>query len=337
MTSTPLSARVAAPENTELPADGAGVRWRPATIDDVPGIHDCEAAIATVDHPNYTTTAEDLEEDFHHSYVDLVRDSVVAVQGGVVAAWGIVLEPPGQQTLVRVILAGGVRPSHRGRGLGRALIAWQESRGLERLAASEKTLPGWLMTFGETRAADALRLYERRGFRPARYFLELTRDLAADIPPLAADVQIVPFSAELSESVRLARNDAFRDHWGSQPVTEEQWTSFVGKSTMRPDLCAIALLDGEVAGFVIATVTEEDWPGQGFSSAYIELVGVPRSFRGRRIAPAVLTHALRSMAAAGLERAVLDVDSDSPTGALGLYEGVGFTEANRSVAYNRVY
>jgi ribosomal protein S18 acetylase RimI-like enzyme len=34
----------------------------------------------------------------------------------------------------------------------------------------------------------------------------------------------------------------------------------------------------------------------------------------------------------GFERAVLDVDADSPTGAVGLYEGLGFSEVNRSVS-----
>ena len=93
----------------------------------------------------------------------------------------------------------------------------------------------------------------------------------------------------------------------------------------------------EVVGFVIVTVTEEDWPGQGFSSAYIELVGVTRAWRGRGIAPAVLARSLQLMADAGLEKAVLDVDSDSPTGALGLYTGLGFVESNRSINYNRVF
>ncbi len=55
------------------------------------------------------------------------------------------------------------------------------------------------------------------------------------------------------------------------------------------------------------------------------------------MAPALLAHTLRAIAAAGLDKAVLDVDSDSPTGALGLYTGVGFAESNRSIASTRVF
>jgi mycothiol synthase len=66
-------------------------------------------------------------------------------------------------------------------------------------------------------------------------------------------------------------------------------------------------------------------------------VGVTRAWRKRGIAPALLATTLRAIAEAGLDKAVLDVDSDSPTGALGLYTGLGFEESNRSVSYNRVY
>jgi ribosomal protein S18 acetylase RimI-like enzyme len=263
---------------------------------------------------------------------------------GVVQAWGGVLFPPGQETLVRSILAGAVRPSARGRGIGRQLLHWQQQRGLQQLATSEKTLPGWLITFTDERADATTRLYERFGFSVARYFLELARDLADGAPSveLAPEFRVVTFSPEWSEATMIARNDAFRDHWGSQPVDEEQWNSFVGKEVFRPELSFLAIARNaegveEVAGLVLASVNEEDWPGQGFSSTYIDLVGVGRAWRKRGIAPALLARTLAAAAAAGLDKAVLDVDSDSPTGALGLYTGLGFEESHRSVSYNRVY
>jgi len=38
---------------------------------------------------------------------------------------------------------------------------------------------------------------------------------------------------------------------------------------------------------------------------------------------------------AGLEDAMLGVDSDNPQGALGLYESIGFTVDQRSTSYRR--
>lgn len=315
--------------------------WRAATEADIDAILDCEQEISAADHPHYMTIREELEEDFEHSYVDLARDTAVAFDAdGRVLAWGLVLEPPGQETLVREILAGGVRPSERGRGLGRVLLRWQMDRGTERLAASDRTLPGWLMTFVDKRVDAAERLFVRSGLSASRYFLELRRDLAEPVPTIALDPQLtlVPFSAELSEATRVARNESFRDHWGSQPMTDEQWVSFTGRSTFRPDLSFLAVADdGTIAGFVLSSVSEADWPGQGFSSAYLDLVGVTRQWRKRGVAAALLAHTLEVVRVAGLDKAVLDVDSDSPTGALGLYTRVGFAESNTSVNFTKVF
>ena len=87
----------------------------------------------------------------------------------------------------------------------------------------------------------------------------------------------------------------------------------------------------EVAGFVLAESNPDDWPGLGRSSAYIARLGVRRAFRGMRLAPALLAASMVAARDAGLEIAALDVDFASPTGAVGLYERMGFTEAHRSV------
>jgi len=334
MTETPLSARITPPASLTIPVSD-GYEWRAATPADIDALLDCTRAIGAADHPHYVVPREEIAEEFEHSYTDAELDSLVAVTAdGVVDAWGFVTLSPGQDTLVRSILGGGVRPSARGRGLGRQLAAWQEGRALQQLASSTKPLPGWIMLFAEETQAQAIALFERRGFTVARYYLELDRDLSQPIADRELDgtLTLHAFDESLTEATREARNDSFRDHWGSQPVTGEQWASFATSSLMRRDLSFVALApDGEVAGFVITTVNEEDWPGQGFSSGYIDLVGVRRAWRSRGIAPALLTRALTAIRDAGLDKAVLDVDAANPTGALGLYESVGFAESHRSV------
>ena len=66
-------------------------------------------------------------------------------------------------------------------------------------------------------------------------------------------------------------------------------------------------------------------------ASYLGILGVVRDARGRGLAPALLTAVLRATQEAGLERVVLDVDTESPTGALGLYESVGFVPTSRSI------
>lgn len=62
-----------------------------------------------------------------------------------------------------------------------------------------------------------------------------------------------------------------------------------------------------------------------------------REWRGRGLASALLADVLQAYRDAGLECAVLDVDADNPTGALGVYTKLGFEPTAREVSYRVVY
>lgn len=333
---TPLRERVPAPGEVVLPEGSEGVRWRPAVAGDAAAITGLLAAMSTRDHPSWSETLEEIEEELAHSWIDLERDTVVAfADDGTMVAHGIVIETPEPESIVRVFLHGGVHPQHRGRGLGRAMLAWQLARGHERLSTSEHRMPGWLLSSAADRAPEHGALLRAAGFTAARYFTTLEAALDVELPdrPLPAGVRVVPFSAELSERVRLAKNASFADHWGSQPVVAESWDANVALPTFRADLSRVALVGEEVVAFATVEVNEEDWPRQGFTSSYIGLVGTLREHRGRGLAGALLAEVMRASRQAGLERCVLDVDTENPTGALGVYTRLGFTATDRDVAY----
>ena len=135
------------------------------------------------------------------------------------------------------------------------------------------------------------------------------------------------------DDARQARNDAFRDHWGSLDSQSETWAKFVGGEFFRPDLSRLVVdADGAIAAFCLVSVNEDDWATLGASHAYIDLIGVVREHRRRGLAPLVISGALQAIADAGLAKAVLDVDTASPTGANTLYERLGFVATERSVA-----
>src|SRR5690606_15434732 len=143
----PLSERIEAPATVRQPAS-TGIYWRSATLADAPAILECELEIGAADHPQYRLTLEDIEEHFEHSWTAPELDSLVALDGdGNVVAWGFATVPPEQATLIRCLQFGGVRPSHRGRGLGHQLLSWQEDRGLQQLAQSDATVPGVMVAW----------------------------------------------------------------------------------------------------------------------------------------------------------------------------------------------
>jgi mycothiol synthase len=309
-------------------------------VEDVDLLVPLYAAMGLADHPNYIFSGEEIEDDLRHSWVDPAADTLLGITAdGVAAAYGLVVLMPGKETLVRSILFGGVHPDFRGKGVGRQLMRWQEGRALQQLATVDLTLPGWIMLYADDRSQRTQRLALSSGFRPARYFTGLSRVLADPIPDLTlpAGVRIEPYRAEHSTAALEAKNAAFRDHWGSQPMTVEQWESMLGLSVFRPELSFLALAGDEVVGFLTTEVNEDDWERQGYSSGYIPLVGVVREWRRKGVAPALLARAFAAFRDAGLERAALDVDSDNPTGALGLYTGMGFVPETRETAFSKVF
>jgi ribosomal protein S18 acetylase RimI-like enzyme len=104
---------------------------------------------------------------------------------------------------------------------------------------------------------------------------------------------------------------------------------FTGQRAFRPDLSVVALEDGAVVGYVLAYVYEADTEATGVRETHFGQIGVLPAARGRGIASAVIVEALRRGAASGCARAGLQVDSDNVTGALALYEKLGF-ETTRS-------
>ncbi|WP_396668848.1 GNAT family N-acetyltransferase [Microbacterium sp. R86528] len=323
----------------QLPSHADVAMWRHPTVDDIDGMHQAQRAADLADHPSWTTPREDIADSFDLPEIDPERDMVVALgDDGAVIALGTTMRHPDSSERVKVYMTGAVHPHWRRRGIGTALAKWQHARALEHLVSIDTTLPGEIdMYAGE--GSGAVVIAERYGLKTARWFMSMVRDMSIEIPELEVrdGIEFVAYSADRAEEARLARNDAFRDHWGSLPSQPERWKQFVGGPFIRPDLSTLALADGRIVGFCLASVNEEDWVTLGASNSYIDLIGVVRDHRGKGLAPRVIARTLAAIRAAGLEKAVLDVDTDSPTGANTLYERLGFVATEREQALTREF
>src|SRR3954462_12065179 len=118
MPNLPLSERVDAPAELQ-PAPVSGIDWRPGTVDDVDAIVELSAAISADEHPEWSETREEIEEELTLSYVDVGLDTLIGEADGRMVGFGQALAPFEPETIVRAILFGGVHPEFRGRGIGR--------------------------------------------------------------------------------------------------------------------------------------------------------------------------------------------------------------------------
>jgi ribosomal protein S18 acetylase RimI-like enzyme len=178
-------------------------------------------------------------------------------------------------------------------------------------------------------------MHEAAGYRVARWFTTLRRDLAEPIPE-PGPVRVIPFTPDRSEGMRLAHNAAFADHWGSEPWTAERWEEgIIGDPGFRPDLSFLVVEGDVVIGYAINEAYPDDFARLGFSEAWVGALGVRPGRRRRGVARALLVHSMTAFRDAGFDRATLGVDSENPTGALGLYESVGFGPQRRWITYLR--
>jgi ribosomal protein S18 acetylase RimI-like enzyme len=108
---------------------------------------------------------------------------------------------------------------------------------------------------------------------------------------------------------------------------------FTGQRAFRPDLSVLALEDDVVVGYALAYLYEADTRATGKRRLHLGQVGVLPQARGRGIATAIIAASLRAGAENECVAAGLDVDSGNVTGALRLYEALGFTTARTSVSW----
>ena len=88
-----------------------------------------------------------------------------------------------------------------------------------------------------------------------------------------------------------------------------------------------------MAGYLLAGRYEQDWQIAGYTSGYVDLLGVRPAWRRRGIAPALLAAVMARLSADGMQYAEIGVDTENLSGALGLYTSLGFTPFYRSTLY----
>ncbi len=316
-----------------------GYSWRPVTREDLPSIHRMMEEIDRADRVEWTGSMDSLEQDFDDPCCrpDTETMASITAEGEIVALARVSAIPEPQEEAAAHILLDA-HPGHRGRGLEPFLLSWAEARARQRLADSPAGLPRLIRAHTIAHKEDRIRLLEETGFAMARCFFRMRRDLGLPVPeaPRIDGIEYRAYAPQMKRAMMDAVNATFVDHWGFEPVTEDLWAHhFSGNKDFRPDL-SIAAVEGErIAGYTLAYLHKEENHRLGITQAWIGLIGVVREWRRKGLATALLLRSMRMFREAGMTHAVLGVDSESLTGALGLYERVGFETVLRVLVYSR--
>lgn len=290
-----------------------------------------------------TDTLASLTNFYSHlTNCDLKQDLLIAEAAGQVVAYGRVLWFDEDATTNR--LYGHVAftlPDWRGQGLGLQLLRWLEDR-LRAIAATQtqtgvRFFQVWHVSDHEIARR---KLLERAGYAPVRYFCTMVRPTLDDIPdaPLPPGLEVRPVQTDHRRAIWEASVEAFRDHWGFSEPTEDDYESWLTDPVeYQPDIWKIAwdVNTHQVAGMVRGFIHHEQNQQFNRLRGWTENIAVRRPWRKRGLARALIAENLRELKARGMTEAALGVDTENPTGALRVYESMGFRAVEQRAVYRK--
>lgn len=309
---------------------------------DVPAWNRLLAEVEAVDDTGEEYNQADLLEELEDEDVDPGRDRVGAFEGERMLGLFSVMSRPATDTLHTVWLYGAVTPERRGHGLGTELVARMLDRAREVHRERHPDVPVAFHCTGSRDNTEQARLLAAHGFVPWRYEFGMRAPLKElpDRPDLRDGLRIRRVDIE-KDGARLlaAHNAAFVDLPGFAPWSEQMWQQWVvGSRNSRHDVSFLVTdpaRDDAIAAYLMTAEYDAYTQATGLREAWVSRIGTLREYRGRRVAQALLAHSLHAFAADGFDEAALSVDTENPTGALGVYERCGF-EVERRFTIHRL-
>ena len=169
-------------------------------------------------------------------------------------------------------------------------------------------------------------LVERGGFDHLHDVLRMWRRLDGDLPEprLVDDVAVRAYRADDAERVHAFLDDAYLA-WDTTyvPLPHGDWLRWMTEhDDFDPELWFVAERDGELVACALHWRVHQ-------RRGWVKDIAVRADQRGRGLAKALLHHGFRAYSARGAEQVGLKVESANPTGAVQLYERVGFVTDRR--------
>ena len=311
---------------------------RQATRSDLPEIAALLSEGLSFDGLVFVQTAEELAEEFDGTYCSLNHDVIVAIYESSIIGVGYTIFLPSEIKEERCYIFGTTKPEFRGNGVGTAVMQWASEHGESLLRSTNRTIQKYLRSDMSATNSSAGSLFQSFNMSPVRWNDDLIIDLA-DSPEVftASEYSIVAWDSSRDEEARITKNQAFMDHWGSTPTSKDGWEQLVHGSTARLDQSFFALdSNHNIVGLLLSHRYESDDEALGKRIGWIDKLATLAEHRKKSIGKSLITHALAAYKRDGLTHAALDVDTENPTGAYGLYTAVGFSTFRGKVTYERI-
>ncbi|HET9435740.1 MAG TPA: GNAT family N-acetyltransferase [Candidatus Limnocylindrales bacterium] len=307
---------------------------------DLPAFAELIVAVNRHDGVDWAPTAETLRHGYEHASGQDPREDILVAEarGRLVGAIETDWRVRGQRVFHQI--APWVRPDQRRNGLGRALLAWMERHVVEGVGAGSMgptdrahVFSGW----SDLEIPAAAPFAEAAGYHVESYGVLMTRPLDEPIPdvPLPDGLEVRPVREADHRRIWDADVEAFRDHRDPAERTESDFVSWYSEPDLDTSLWEVAWDGDEVAGSVMNFVFRDENAELGLSRGWLEHVSVRRPWRKRGLASALMTRSMQRLRDLGLAEAALGADAENLSGAVRLYESLGFRRVRTAASYRK--
>jgi GNAT superfamily N-acetyltransferase len=299
---------------------------------------DLIASCKVKDGVERSTDMDDVARTYRHLVnCDPQTDMLFAEMDGRVIAYGRVWWENLLDGIHLYHPFGFLHPDWRGKGIGDAMFEAAERRAQTIADGHPKKAPKFLQVEPQDSEKDLVSLLERRGYQPARYETHMVRDLAEPFPeaPMPAGLEVRPVKPEDVRPIFDASNEAFRDHWGIRDMSEEEFKMQQESPEFQPELWKVAWDGDQMASVIHNYIDHKENKEYQRKRGYTEGICTRRPWRKLGLARSLLVQSMKMFKEMGMTETALSVDSENLSGALRLYEGVGYRKVMQQILYRK--
>jgi len=305
---------------------------------DFPAMITIIEAASKPDNQQVAITLEEIRHDYQHlnnsdPYQDMIiveiKDTPIAYSR---VEWYQEEEPNDRiyQFFVHIT------PEWRYQGIEDAMIRWSEARLLT--IASDHPLDSerFFQTYSFPQRPGFNQILESFDYKIVRYAFEMSRSLV-NIPTaeLPKGIEVRPVIEEDWRKVWEASIEAFRDHWGYSEPPENEFESYKSSKYFQPDLWQVAWHGNDVVGSVMNYIDHDYNQKYDRKRGWTESITTKKEWRSKGIASALIVSSMHMHKALGMTEVGLGVDTNNPTGALHVYQKLGYHEDKTMFTYRK--